>query len=47
LADWVSSGPDAKEDKIVRWQLRVLQQRIAARFHVTMYERFSESCWPV
>jgi transposase len=39
LVDWVRTGPDPKEDKIVRWRLRDLQQRIATRFHVRMHER--------
>jgi transposase len=39
LADWVRTGPDLKEDKIVRWRRRDLQQRIAARFHMRMHQR--------
>ena len=39
VADWVRTGPDPEEDKIERWRLRDLQQRIAAHFHVTMHER--------
>ena len=39
LADWIRSGPTPGEDKVVRWRLKDLQRRLAARFQVTMHER--------
>ena len=39
VAEWVRSGPDLAKDKIVRWRLKDLQQRIADRFQVEMHER--------
>jgi transposase len=38
LADWVRLGPNPEEDKIVRWRLKDLQQRLATRFQVAMHE---------
>lgn len=39
FARWVEAGPDPKEDKLVRWRRRDLQQRVAARFGVSLHER--------
>lgn len=39
VADWMRTGPDVAEDKVVRWRCVDIQARIARLFGVTLHER--------
>ena len=40
VADWMRSGPDVAQDKVVRWRCCVdIQARVARLFGVTLHER--------
>ena len=39
VADWMRTGPDVAQDKVVRWRCVDIQARIARLFDVALHER--------